>query len=195
MIYVFITFLVIIGIWFFLVWIRKTMWDAVHRNLLDLEDEIEGSVMRRGFASRPIFHGKHNGYDFTINFSSEKTAGKCISYVDISYSKPCKRAFTLSEKSWLDAQQAGPIEDYSQWSNHAGKQLILRPASDPDIAKLLKNQDFKSILDEQDDLAYIFFGNTGLIYEYITEEVIKSTEVAAIKDRLQFLEKLNEVLN
>ena len=194
MIYLFIVFLILIGAWFFMVWIRKTMWDAVHRNLLDLEDQIEGKVMRRGFASRPFFHGKYNGYDITINFSSEKTAGKRLTYVDISYSIQSMVSFSVSEKDWLTSQQAETPRDFSEWQNAAGKILVLRPISDKQVQKLLGNKTFKNIFDQQGDLAYIFVSKTGLLYEYITEEVIKSTEPDALIDRLQLLDQLKEVI-
>jgi len=194
MIYFFIVFFILIGAWFFMVWIRKTMWDAVHRNLLDLEDKLDGKVMRRGFASRPFFHGKYNGYDFTINFSSEKTAGKRLTYVDISYSIQGSVSFSVSEKTWLINQQAEAPLDFSEWQNAAGKTLVLRPVSDKQVQKLLGNETFKNIFNQQDDLAYIFVSKTGLLYEYITEEVIKSTEPDVLINRLQLLNQLKEVI-
>ena len=195
MIYIFIVGMLILAAWFLMVWIRKTMWDAVHRNMIDLEDKIDGKVMRSGFASRPYFHGKYNGFDLTINFSSEKTSGKRLTYVDISYSIPCKLSFTLSDKEWLEAQQAGPLEDFIEWQNMHKKALVLRPASDKDVKKLFSESAFKELMDDQNDLAYIFLGKTGLIYEFITEEVIKSTEVEPLLKRLEFLDKLNKVVN
>ena len=194
MIYLFIVFFILIGAWFFMVWVRKSMWDAVHRNLLDLEDQIEGKVMRRGFASRPFFHGKYNGYDFTINFSSEKTSGKRLTYVDISYSIQSTVSFSVSEKDWLTSQQAEAPQDFNEWQNAAGKTLVLRPVSDKQVQKLLSNKTFKNIFNQQDDLAFIFMSKTGLLYEYITEEVIKSTEPDALIDRLQLLDQLKEVI-
>lgn len=194
MIFFFIIFFILIGAWFFMVWIRKTMWDAVHRNLLDLEDQLEGKVMRRGFASRPFFHGKYNGDDFTINFSSEKSAGKRLTYVDISYSIHSTVSFSVSEKDWLISQQAEAPRDFSEWQNAAGKTLVLRPVSDKQVQKLLDDQTIKNIFNQQDDLAYIFVSKTGLLYEYITEEVIKSTDPDALINRLQLLDQLKEVV-
>ena len=52
MIYILAAVAAVLGIWGLLIYIRKTMWDAVHRSLLDLEDAYEGTVVRRSFAAR-----------------------------------------------------------------------------------------------------------------------------------------------
>jgi len=192
--YFFIFLFIIITLWFFMVWIRKTMWDAVHRNLLDLEDHINGRVQRRGFAGRPFFHGHFNGSEVTINFSSEKKENKRRTYVDISYSVPSRFSFTVSEKNWLLEQQAGSLEDFLEVQINSGQTVIIRPASSKDIKTLSKNKTFLKLLNEQTDLAYIFAGQSGLLYEYITEEVIKATEPERLLERLAMLEHLKEVL-
>ncbi len=192
--YFFIFLLVLIGLWFFMVWIRKTMWDAVHRNLLDLEDQIDGRVQRKGFAGRPFFHGHFKGSEVTINFSSEKKGDKRHTYVDISYSVSSKFAFSVSEKGWLLAQQAGPLEDFLELETDSGQKMILRPASSKEVKALSINKEFLKILDAQVDMAYIFGGQRGMLYEYITEEVIKATEPEQLLTRLTMLEHLKEVL-
>ncbi len=64
-------------------YLRKLHWDAIHNNLLDLEDEIGGAVIRKGFLARPVFHAKYKGSEVTINFSQDKRQGKRINYIDI----------------------------------------------------------------------------------------------------------------
>jgi len=193
-IYFFIFLFVIIGLWFFMVWIRKTMWDAVHRNLLDLEDRIDGRVQRRGYAGRPFFHGRFNNSEITINFSSEKKANKRRTYVDISYSVSSGISFSVSEKGWLMEQQAGPLEDFLEVQTNTGQTMVIRPASAKGVKTLSENETFRKILNEQADMAYIFAGQSGLLYEYITEEVIKSTEPDKLLARLAMLDHLREVL-
>ncbi len=192
--YFFIFLLIIMALWFFMVWIRKTMWDAVHRNLLDLEDRIEGRVQRRGFAGRPFFHGRFRDTEVTVNFSSEKTADKRRTYIDISYSAASPVSFSVSEKSWLTEQQAGPLEDFLEVQTESGQTMILRPASAKGVKMLSEKEAFRNILNAQPDMAYIFAGPSGLLYEYITEEVIKSTEPDQLLARLTMLDNLREVL-
>ncbi len=192
--YFFIFLFVIVALWFFMVWIRKTMWDAVHRNLLDLEDHIDGRVQRRGFAGRPFFHGHFNGTEVTINFSSEKKGNKRRTYVDISYSVSSSISFSVSEKSWLLEQQADSLEDFLEMQTSGGQTMAIRPASSKAVKELSVNKKFLKILNEQADMAYIFAGQSGLLYEYITEEVIKATEPDQLLARLSMLEHLKEVL-
>lgn len=193
-IYFFIFLLILFGLWFLMVWIRKTMWDAVHRNLLDLEDRMDGRVQRRGFAGRPFFHGRFKGAEVTINFSSEKKADKRRTYVDISYSFSSTVSFSVSEKNWLLEQQAGPLEDFLELQTDSGQTMILRPASAKSVKALSANEVFRKILNGQSDMAYLFAGQSGLLYEYITEEVIKSTEPDRLLTRLTMLDTLKEVL-
>lgn len=195
MIYVLIAFLLLILIWMFMFWIRKTMWDAVHRNLLDLEDQIEGKVTRAGFGSRPIFHGQFERREVTINFSSEKKADKRRTYIDISYAASPSVSFTISEKSWLEDQQAGPIKDFYEWTNKAGQSLLLRPSSDKTVSRLFEGGQLQLALQPYSDLAYLFVGPSGLIYEFISEEVIKSTESDALIERLTMLESIRKVID
>lgn len=195
MIYLLGVFLVIILIWFLMVWVRKTMWDAVHRNLLDLEDKIEGKVTRSGFGSRPIFHGIFEGREITINFSSEKKGDKRLTYIDISYTAKSSFSFTISEKKWLEDQQAGPLKDFYEWTNEARQTMLLRPSSDKHVAQLHKKESLKEILKMDSDLAYLFVGPNGFIYEFISEEVIKSTEPKALLIRLKMLETIRKAIN
>ncbi|MCK5852685.1 hypothetical protein KAH27_06600, partial [bacterium] len=60
MVYLFIFILIIILVLFILIWIRKTLWDAIHRNLLDFEDNHKGQVARRNIFNRPVFSGHIN---------------------------------------------------------------------------------------------------------------------------------------
>jgi len=195
MIYFLLAFLALILLWFFLVWIRKTMWDAVHRNLLDLEDRIEGKVTRSGFGSRPIFHGKYEGRELTVNFSSEKKGDKRLTYIDISYAADPGLSFTVSEKSWLEDQQAGPLTDFYEWTNDIGQTMLLRPASDKVVIQLFQDEKLQKALQPYSDLAYLFVGPSGIIYEFISEEVIKSTEPDALIERLKMLESIRKAIN
>ncbi len=195
MIYFLIVFFVIILIWFLMVWIRKTMWDAVHRNLLDLEDKIEGKVTRSGFGSRPIFHGKFEGREVTINFSSEKKADKRLTYIDVSYAASPGVSFTVSEKSWLEAQQAGPVKDVHEWTCETGQTMLIRPYSDKAVVRLIKEGHLQKALRIYSDLAYLFVGPSGFIYEFISEEVIKSTEPDTLIERLTMLESIRKVIS
>lgn len=189
MFYFLIAVLIVFLIYGFLIYIRKTMWDAVHRNLLDLEDHYDGRVMRRGFATRPIFHGRMNGSSFTINFSTEKKEGKRNTYIDFSYERASEITYTISDKNWLEKQTDESPSDFLTVQNSSGHEFVVRPASDNDVKKLIRKKEFEDVIN-MDGLAYVFAGKTGLICELISEEVIKSTEVENLDNTLKLIRNL-----
>ena len=195
MIFILIGVIVVLGVWCLLIYIRKTMWDAVHRNLLDLEDNYEGQVIRRGFASRPFFHGKISGIDITINFSTEKVGDRRLKYIDISYAKGSKFSFSVSSQEWLKKQDAGEIKDYTIIENDYGHKFVARPFSEKEVQKIIKQDIFSEILNQFTDLAYIFAGKSGIICECFSEEIHKTTEFENLNKRLLLLEKLGKVIS
>jgi hypothetical protein len=194
MIYIFGIILIILLLWLFLIWLRKTTWDAVHRNLLDLEDIIDGRVMRRGFASRPVFHGTFHKHSFTINFSTEKHEGKRSTYVDISYEQAAPFSFTIASKTWLASRMDDGSAQFIEYTNATGTVFMARPANDERIARLLDNKEVRELLNGWKDLAYFFAGETGIMYEFVTEAVVKSTEAEALKKRLEEIRRFLGVL-
>ncbi len=180
----------IFGIWGVLVWLRKTSWDAVHRNLLDLEDNYKGRVIRRGFASRPIFHGKYNNFGLTVNFSTAKSTDGRMTYIDISYEKSGSLSLSISDRKWLESQDAGELRDYKSIITDSGAELIIRPVSVEAVQRLLNKKSFLDLLNNFDNLAYIFIGKSGVISEFITREVIKETEFLKMNERIILIDKL-----
>jgi len=195
MLYILLFILALLFVWALLVWVRKTMWDAVHRNLLDLEDHFQGRVMRRSFVTRPFFHGKINNQTLTVNFSSEKIAGKRITYIDISYAINAQTSLTITDKAWLEKQNPGTLEDFALLKNRQGQEFILRPASHPTVKKLIKEKAFAELLDGLNGLAYIFIGETGMICELMSEEVIKATEFENMQKYLHLLEDFSRKIS
>ncbi len=194
MLYILIVFLAVFFLWVILVYLRKTMWDAIHRNLLDLEDQIGGKVIRRNFLTRPAFHGKFDGVSFTINFSSEKISGSRMNYIDLSFDTPANYSVTISSKSWLDQHQTGQLEDYKILRNDADQEFIIRPASREGVKALIKKKALKDFINEFRNLAYLFVGQSGLICEWIPEEIIKATEYETLLKRLKVLKNLGDHL-
>jgi len=184
----------LITLWGVLVLMRKSMWDVVHRNLLDLEDAYEGTVIRNNFASRPVFHGNIRGTDFTINFSTEKSEGKRVYYVDISYSVLARFNCTIAGKKWLDEQQAGSIDDFVLLTNNAAKEFIVRPISDKRVEDLGKHPALNNVINNIDGLAYIFIGKSGILCEFETQELPKYTEFKLLNENILLLDKLGKAL-
>lgn len=170
------------------------MWDAVHRNLLDLEELIDGKVFQRSFAARPVFHGKINSTEITINFSTDKTDGKRHTYIDISLATQAGFNCTLASRPWLKKQDAGEIEDLITLKNSSDEEFILRPASDSKVKKLIKNPLIKEIVNEFSGLAYLFIGKNGMMCEIETTEVVKATQSDKLHKKLLMLHQLSGVI-
>ncbi len=194
MIYFLAAVIAVLVIWSLLIYIRKTMWDAVHRNLLDLEDAYEGSIIRRSFAARPIFNGRINNRALTINFSTEKTKNTRRTYIDISIDKGPKVSCTISNKKWLDSQGPDTIEDFITVQNNKGLDFIVRPASNKSVKNLTNETVFRDLIDEMPGLAYIFTGKSGIICELFTEEIVKATEFVKMEKNLQILLHFSEII-
>jgi len=194
MTYVFIFFLVIFLLWAFLVYSRKSLWDVVHRNLLDLQDAYEGRVMRRSFLARPVFNGKINGREITINFSSEKLDGKRITYIDITFNIHASFSCTIAASAWLKKQQDGKAEDFTFIQNNQGREFLIRPASDNKVQDFIQTEQFHDIINKFDGLAYLFVNRHGLICEFETEDLARKTEFEQLNSKLVYLENLEKVL-
>jgi hypothetical protein len=181
-------------VWAALVYLRKTMWDAVHRNLLDLEDKYEGKVFRRGFASRPIFHGKYKDAGLTVNFSSERSRDGRRTYIDISYERSASIPLTVSNKEWLDKQDAQDVKDYEIVKNRQTQEFLVMPVSNDIVKDLTLSRNFLNLLDDLEDLAYIFIGKTGMICEFISEQIVPDTKIEIFEKRIGVLDNLiNEI--
>lgn len=194
MIYFIIAVFAVLGTWGLLIYIRKTMWDAVHRNLLDLEDAFEGSILRRSFAARPVFNGRINNRALTINFSTEKTDSRRRTYIDISIDSGSKVSCTISNKEWLDSQNPDKIEDFISIENSKRQEFIVRPASNKAVKELIKQDVFQELINVIPGLAYVFTGKTGIICELFTEEIVKATEFENMEKNLQILQRFSRVL-
>ena len=112
MLYFLIFLFFLLFVWGLLLYIRKSLWDEIHRNLLDLEDKYGGHVVRHRFASRPVYHTKISGYDLAINFSADKLNGKRVNYINLSYGAPASFSCTIADWNWLQKQEAGEQKDY-----------------------------------------------------------------------------------
>jgi len=194
MIYFLAAVLAVLGIWGLLIYIRKTMWDAVHRSLLDLEDAYEGTVVRRSFAARPVFSGRINNRALTVNFSTEKQAGRRLTYIDISLDHGSKVSCTISNKDWLDSQNPDKIEDFISIENSRGQEFIVRPASKNAVKNIIKQPVFQEAINDLSGLAYIFTGRSGIICELFTDDIVKAAEFENMEQILQTLQRFSGVL-
>jgi hypothetical protein len=194
-IYIAVIVFVFLFIWIILVYIRKSLWDTVHRNLLDLEDMYEGKVIRKSMLARPVFHGRFGNYNLTLNFSSEKGTNGRINYIDVSYDLNTKYSITIASKNWLEIQTKEEQKDYQLVDNKDGQSFLVRPASREEVKKLLNEKSFSEFIDEFSDLGYFFSGKTGILCEYLSENTAQSTKIENLKKRLELIVALAQAIN
>lgn len=185
---------VILITWIILLYIRKSLWDMVHRNLLALEDNFDGRIIRKNFLARPVFHGKIKHIHVTLSFSSARSANGRLTYLNISYNLPTKTSLTLSAKKWLEEQNAGGLDDYTIIENDYGEKFIIRPISNKIVQQLIKNTIIIEFINEFRDLAYYFSGKTGILCEYIIDQAVQATQFDQLNKRLLLIEKLTKAI-
>ncbi|RLD14293.1 hypothetical protein DRI50_05650 [candidate division KSB1 bacterium] len=192
MLYVLIFVLFVIAIWGLLLYVRKSQWDTIHRNLLDLEDNYEGKVIRRGFAARPFFYGKINGHSLTLNISSEKLGKERLNYFDISWGMPTSESFTISEKGWLSKHRDQEVAVLPEIENDYGQKFALIH-KDPEKAKeIMQHPAVKPFINDCKSLCYIFLGKTGIICEFSAENLAEASKYESLKKRFELIKTLGE---
>lgn len=189
-------FLLLILLWAAMIWLRKSLWDVVHRNLLDMEDSYDGKVIRDGFAARPVFHGTVNGKDITINFSSARSENKRQNYIDFTLSADISATLTIAESHWLKSQNnGGSVPDSLAIETSNGFVYHVMPAGKPICKKLAADERFINLLTEFDRLAYFFVGKTGAICEFVSDALDKDTEFTVMEKRLSQIDALLNLID
>lgn len=183
-----IVFLVVIN------YLRKLHLDALHFNLLELVDAIGGQVMRRGFLSRPVYHGKYKGVDLTINFSSERSQKKRREYLDISLSRNLKNNLTISTREWIETRSEGSLEDFESLEINGQDGYVIKNATKANYLKNDQDVKFKKIVQALTPFAYIFCGQNGVIFERECDNLATCTKHPQLKDTITSLNQLTQIL-
>ena len=192
MTFIFLFIVLIFILWAILLYIRKSQWDTIHRNLLDLEDHFEGKVIRRGFAARPFFHGQVGGHPFTLNISSEKVNSERLNYIDISWDLPVKEALTIADFEWLKKRRDKESKDLMLLKSEQGKEFALIHKDKKRLQQILQLPVVKQFISRFENLCYVFLGKTGLICEFSADNLALATEFKNLNQKLQLLKQLGE---
>jgi hypothetical protein len=175
--------------------LRKLQWDAIHKNLLDLADQIGGEVVRRNVLGRPIYHGKYRDQDITINFSTEKANKKRLNFIDISIGRNFKNSFTISALDWLEKRENSALEEFSAIDIKGRKRYGLRSTDNKNIIKKNMQARFNELLEQLDPFYFIFVGKSGLLFEKDGGNLALSTRHPALKNDLDALIGFSEAVN
>ena len=190
-----IVFFLLLLSWIGLVFLRKSMWDVVHRNLLDMEDNYDGKVIRNGFAARPVFKGRIKDADVTINFSTAKQKSGRRTYIDFTMTMSSNLTITIAEKNWLKEQNGEDHQVNTEFIINDDLTYIIMPPANRKIETLLANEEFRRCLKKFDNLAYFFVGKSGTICEFWSEKIDQDTVFDVMKSRLDQIRILLSILN
>jgi len=179
-------------VWIGLIFIRKSLWDVVHQNLIDMEDNFSGKIIRSSFAARPVFHGKMNGEDLTINFSTARTKSGRKTYINITLTLKRDLSLTITEKNWLLEQNDKIPENGLEINVDETHNYIILTGSDKQAKQLISNEKFINALKNFDKLAYLFIGKSGTICEFWSAQIDKDTQFDLMKSRLENIQTLME---
>ena len=193
MIYVFYTVLTIILIFLLFNYLRKLHWDAIHHNLLDLVDEIGGEIYRRGFLSRPIYHGEYKGNEIAINFSLEKMNNKRVNYLDISLGKEFRNSVTVSSLKWLQDRRES-TENYLELDDTDIREYGILKKDLQRVFKGKPDADFIKNVKKLVPFTYIFIGQTGILFEMECNNFAQCTKHPQILNLIEILSEISKII-
>lgn len=177
-----------------LIFMRKLHWDAVHHNLFDLADEMDGQVIRRGFASRPVFHARYRDKDIAVNFSTDRENGKRRHAVDISIGIETNLSLTISSKNWLRSQKTPIAEDYENLGEDKLSGYSIRYGENKQTLNAESMQVLGEEIKKLIPFNFLFIGSSGILFENTFDNVAMGTRHPGLKDRIDTLLDLNESL-
>jgi hypothetical protein len=175
-------------------YLRKLHLDALHFNLLELVDVLGGEIIRRGFLSRPIYHGQFKGIDLTINFSSERAQKQRREYLDISLSKEMQQNLTISTSEWIESRNQGELHDFMPLEIDEEKKYVIRNAAQSEFIKKNRKEEFSTVVKKLTPFNYIYCGQSGLLYEKECENLAICTKHPKVMDLIDALYQLTQVL-
>jgi hypothetical protein len=175
-------------------YLRKLHLDAIHFNFLELVDVIGGQVIRRGFLSRPVYHGDFNGTGLTINFSSERSQKKRREYLNISMAKNLKNNLTISTEDWIKNRNEGSLTDFKPLGIAGDVHYVIRIPANVSYLKKNHKNDFIEYIRKLTPFTYIYCGQNGVLFERECDNIATCTKHPKLKDNIELIFNLTQVL-
>ncbi len=173
--------------------LRKTQFDAIHQNFLDLEDEFGGKVIRHGFATRPRYLGEYRGRQTTVSITTEKTEkGQRLYYLAITMNASSAVNFTIMSTEWLERSEATPNQEASTIALLEGQYLLQTPQ--PAQLKKLNPKQIEADIRALHPFAYILMAGNDLMLERISQHIVNDTKAEPIKALFEGLYQLQSRL-
>ena len=183
-----IIFLVIIN------YMRKLQLDAIHFNLLDLVETVGGQVLRKGFLSRPVYHGAYKGIDLTINFSTERSQKKRRQYLNISMAKISLNNITISTDAWIKGREESSSAIFEPLDIDGDVNYVIRNSQNTEYLKKNHKQNFIDCVKRLTPFTYMYFGQNGLLFERECDNIALCTQHPKLENIVELLYQLTKSL-
>lgn len=183
-----ILFLVIIN------YMRKLHLDAIHFNLLELVDTVGGQVLRKGFLSRPVYHGAYKGIDLTINFSTERSQKKRRQYLNISMAKNSVNNITISTDEWIKGRKESSSAIFEPLEIDGDVKYVIRKPRNADYLRKDYKQNFIECIKNLTPFTYMYFGQNGLLFERECDNIALCTQHPKLENIVELLYQLTKSL-
>lgn len=175
-----------------LVGLRKFQFDAIHQNFLDLEDQYGGRVIRAGFAVRPSYAGKFKGQEVNVAISTEKAEGERRYYIGVTMETNAKTNFFIKSTAWMGKTEI-PEDQKERTLPILNGQYWLE-AKDANDLEALDLPDFEKIVSGIHPFAYILVGNSRMLLERISYQIVNDTKLDIINSLLEGMYRLKKTL-
>ncbi len=156
-------------------------------NLHELADSIGGSVIRKGFLARPIYHGRYRDMDLTINFSTDRAGGKRNNFIDISIGIDLKRVYTISSLKWISESAAGSVEDFETLELTTKTKYGIRQNTGKKIFGQKAAAKLKQYIQDLDPFRFLHVSHNGILFEKEGENLGVSTKHPRLKQHIDTL--------
>lgn len=183
-----IIFLVVIN------YLRKLHLDAIHFNFLELVDHIGGQVIRKGFLTRPVYHGSFKSIELTINFSSERAQNKRRHYLDISMAKNANYNITISTLDWISDRNEESSSDFVPLEIPGDVNYVILKQENVTYVKKINEQKFKECIKDLSPFTYIYIGKNGILFERECNNIAQCTKSPNLEDTIEQLFELSKTL-
>jgi hypothetical protein len=170
--------------------LRKWYWDTIQSNLLDLADEIGGRVIRHGFFSRPVYHGRYRDTDLTINFSGERNKKGRANLIDISLTANLNESVTISSYSWLQQIAEKSMAEYQPLGGSDPPLYGIRLVNSSKFKTKLTGTNFTGSIILLHPFRFLFISPRGILFEKEAEHLPQDTKHPRLKEQLDGIIKL-----
>ena len=175
-------------------YLRKLHLDAIHFNFLELADAIGGQVIRKGFLSRPVYHGAYKSIELTVNFSSERSQKKRRQYLDISMAKNSTYNITISTQDWIEGRNEESSTDFVPLEISGDVNYVILKQDNVTYVKKENESKFIECVKNLTPFTFIYIGQNGILFERECNNIAQCTKPPQLKDTVELLFELSKIL-